>query len=90
MPIVFKYIEKIQQKPEHVRKRIAFFITIGLFFAVVFLWLFLDNLNVISKEYAKDDINTPSPFVNIKDTVGSIFDDVKKKTEGVEDYFDIQ
>ncbi len=87
---MFKYIEKIQQKPEHERKRIALLITTGLFFVVVFLWLFLDNLNIISKEYTEDKTNTPSPFTNAKDTFGNMFDDVKKKTEDIEDYFNIQ
>ncbi len=87
---MFKHIEKIQQKPEHERKKIAFFITIGLFFVVVFLWIFLSDLNIISKEYTEENAKTPSPFANIKDTFGGIVDDVKEKTESTEDYFNIQ
>lgn len=89
MYIVFNHIEKIQQKPEHVRKKIAFFVSLCLFLIVVFLWLFLDNLNVISEEYAKESADTPSPFTSASKVFENIFDDVRSKAKGVEDYLNI-
>ena len=86
---MFNHIEKIQQKPEHVRKKITFFVSLCLFLAVVFLWIFLDNLNVISEEYAKDGADTPSPFTSASKVFDSIFNDVRSKAKGIEDYLNI-
>ncbi len=83
---MFKHIEKIQQKSEHERKRIALIVTVVLFIFVIIFWIVLDSLSTTTKGDVEDKINAPSPFMNIKDTFGNMLNDVKEKAEDVEDY----
>jgi len=69
---VFRYIEKLQKKPEHVKRWIAVFITIFLFLIIVSVWLSIDNTSFVNKK--ESNINkTPPPFTVLKDTFGELF-----------------
>ncbi len=83
---MFNNIKKIQQKPEHIRRGIAFFVTMFLFFLIISLWLFLDNWNTVSREVVGGKINTPTPFTNVKNTLSGAFYDMKKEAGSIMDY----
>ncbi len=83
---MFKYIEKIQRKPEYIRKRITVIITVLLFVVVIFIWLFADNRNTTLKRSVGSNINTPSPITNVKNTFSSAFYNIKKEVGSVVDY----
>ncbi len=85
---MFKSIEKLRQKPEHIRRAVALFVTIALFLVILFVWFSTLNLgDTVQKE--KDRVaNTPTPFANLKDTLGGIFNDVTEQAESINGRFD--
>lgn len=78
---MFNHIEKIRQKPEHVRRRIAVFLTLMLFLVVVFVWIFAPDVSLVEQEKNRAIDEAPSPFWVLKDTLGDSFNDMGSKLE---------
>ncbi|MCF7835682.1 MAG: hypothetical protein K9M15_00995 [Candidatus Marinimicrobia bacterium] len=64
----FDWLDKIREKPEPVRKRIAYALTASLVFLIMFVWVSLS----LSKPDSGEDKATRSPFSVIKDSVAQI------------------
>jgi len=80
---MFQYLEKLRQKPTHIRKRIAFFVTSIFFVMIVLVWGLTFNTpdKRASQEITKE--KTISPFDTLKETFGNISDDVSSKFKGI-------
>ena len=75
---MFNHIEKIRQKPEHVRRGIAMFITLALFLVVVIVWVFAPDVSLVEKEKSRVD-EAPSPLWVFKDTLSDSIGDMGSK-----------
>lgn len=85
--IVFNHIDKIRRKPEHVRKRIAFFVTLAIFSIIIFFWFYFVRIDIISQKKVKSNVNIISPFVNVKNTFGQIFSGINQSTKTIRNVF---
>ncbi len=68
---MFRYIEKLQKKPEHIKRGIALFITVLLFLVVIFVWLSIAGIPLVEKKESHVS-ETPSPFIVLKNTFGDL------------------
>ncbi len=86
---MFNHIEKIRQKPENIKRRFTLLITLFFFLIVLLLWFFMSSLEVVPKKNI-DTAPAQTPFVGIKNTVENIVSDIKTKTKGLGDNFNIK
>jgi len=71
MTLLFHQIEKLRRKPEHVRRWVAFSVTLLLFIIIVSVWLSTINISIFGKT-EDGDIPKPdvlSPFTVVKDSL---------------------
>lgn len=62
---IFEKLEKIQNKPEHIRKRILAITTVLVMGLIIFLWI--NNLKYSLKN--RDDSAPPGPFSVFKEAI---------------------
>ncbi len=73
-----KFIKKIQNKPEHVRKQILYVATIAIGGLIVIFWIFTLQYRFSSIDAAKVQEEL-KPFSIIKDNIASTYNDVSSK-----------
>lgn len=85
---MFRYIETLRQKPEHVRHTSAIVITICVFVVVVGVWLFVDPPAYVgggdeesTAQVQKED--TGSPFERLQSTFGQAQTELQALVEEV-------
>lgn len=71
------FIEKIQQKPEHVRRVIALAVTAALFLGVVALWASTSGV-ALFREGKQQEVKSSSPFSMIAETMRGVYDRTSK------------
>ncbi len=84
---MFNHIENIRQKPEYVRRRIALFITLTLFFVVVFIWILTLDTSPVRQEKSRIVDEAPSPFWTLRDTLNNSANDMSSKFEELKKQF---
>jgi|SRR3989344_1639357 len=77
---MFKYIEKLQKKPEHHKKSIAFGVSAVTTLLIFSIWVsvFISNLSG-QETVAKDDSQPVSPVQNLRATAISGLENIKQK-----------
>jgi predicted PurR-regulated permease PerM len=75
---MFNHIEKIRQKPEHVKRWIAVFITLLLFSIIILVWFWAPDVSLVGKEKSIID-NAPSPFSVLKDKLNDSVNEIGGK-----------
>jgi len=83
--MVLDYIEKLQQKPEHVRRQIAFGLTATLFVAIVALWVASSPIlgeSSGTEELASTGSDIDTPFEALKGIFSGAVEAVNEASEG--------
>ncbi len=81
---MLRYIENARRKPEHVRRQIAVAVTIGLFAAVVVLWMVLGGARFGVKApqpHRVEQNNAPAPLSALKETFSTTAEEAGKLIE---------
>jgi len=78
---MFSNIEKLQKKPDYIKRRITFFTTLALFFAIVLLWFFMGDIKPPEKKSINPTESILSPFENFKNVFIGIKDDAAVKLD---------
>ncbi len=78
---MLKHIEKLQARPKHERRQIAFVVAVGLFVGIASIWAYsLPKLNVDNnQEITTNESNVDTPFETLK----SIFSSTTKSINEV-------
>lgn len=72
---MFRYIEKLRDKPESVRKTTALLISLCLIIAIFIAWLSGLPSNLSSTDENMDKQSSSSPFELVKEGAGSVYKD---------------
>ncbi len=83
---MFRYIEKLQKKPEHVKRGIALFFTTLLFFIIIFIWFRVADVPFVEKKESQIS-ETLSPFTVLKDTFVGIYNDTENNFSKLKEQF---
>jgi len=85
--MVIEYIEKLQQKPEHVRRQIAVGVTTAIFAAIVSIWITTSPIlgeNSGDQELANvgGGVEIDTPFETLKGIFSGAVEAVNEAKEG--------
>ncbi|GMQ95408.1 MAG: hypothetical protein BMS9Abin13_521 [Patescibacteria group bacterium] len=73
---MFNHLERIQRKPEYVRRRILLVTTVALFFIIVFVWFLFPGSSLVDNTEENTVYKELSPFSNIEDAFNSAVDNI--------------
>ncbi len=78
---IFQHIDRMKEKPEHVRKRFAFLVSFAITFVIFAGWMASYGLKS-SPILAKDQNKVDKPVSSLTASVGDIWDDIKSMFSG--------
>ncbi len=80
---MFRYIEKLQNKPEHIRQIVLLVSVVVIMIIIITIWLSTFSIR-ISKDTKKQTDNSSelSPFSMIKNDVMNFYKNIKKNIPG--------
>jgi hypothetical protein len=84
--IMFDTIKRLQKKPESVRRRIAFGISIAIVFIIALIWISTLSSRTSSDRVERIETLNVTPLSSVKDSFSQIFDRLSSKLRGVEEY----
>jgi hypothetical protein len=87
---MFKTIEKLRQKPDGTKRVITFFITTALFLIILFIWFSTLGFGYSTQKRNDSVVEALSPFENLKNTLGGIFNNATEQLEAVKGKFDVE
>jgi hypothetical protein len=74
---LFKTIEKLRERPEHERKSVAFITSLVATALIFALWISTYGITLRTPGATSSSLNQASPFAALKDTAGTIVEQVK-------------
>ncbi len=83
---MFRYIEKLQKKPEYVKIGIALFFTTLLFFIIMLVWFRVAGNPFVEKKESRIN-ETLSPFTVLGDTFVGIYDNAENNLSRLKEQF---
>ncbi len=83
---MFDYLETLRQKPPHVRRQIAFGVTVVVFLAVIGMWVTLSDVRVPDTVAEGHDRGAPAPPL---ETVKELFSSTFSKMKEAKEIFDV-
>ncbi len=94
----FQFLDKLRAKPEHVRKSIALFTTLAIFFVIVNIWWETKRPSSAEGTVKLSDVVSPvqlvaNAFVSAKDTVvnfGSDYTGMMKTATSVDSMLNVE
>ena len=84
---MFSNIEKLQKKPEHIKRRIALLITLTFFLIITALWFSMGDIKPPRQSESTPSSDTISPFENLIDAFVDIKDDTTKKLDTIKQQY---
>ncbi len=85
---MLRYVEKIQDKPEHIRRMILF-VSVGLIMIIIVtVWLSTFSMRFSSKSgNEKESLKTISPFSVVGSNTADFYDNLKNKISDIKVQF---
>ena len=75
-----KHIGRLRQKPEHVRKHIAFFTSFGITAIIFIFWIVSFGIN--SQVVADNNVEVKPPLSSLTASIGDVFVYIKEMIVG--------
>jgi len=84
---MFSNIEKLQKKPDYIKRRIALLTALVLFLIIISTWFLVSDIKPTKKKSINPTENISSPFENFKNIFINIKDDAKTKFDSIKEQY---